>query len=104
MDLKSNDYNIVKSEIPINEIFFNIFIVPKDSYEKYSKWEDIDNKVEVQELTKFTVNEHNYFFPLNRDYSKWGLSISESKNLSTVSVKFKDIPSPPPPRGGGGRN
>lgn len=95
---KSNDYDIERSEIAITHIIFNFFIIPKDSDEKYSPppsaggGEDINTENKVQELAKFKFNEHNYFFPLNRDYAKWGMVVTpEGSDQLIVSVNFNNI-------------
>lgn len=87
LDSKSNNYDFDKSDNSIINILFNFFIIPKGSEAKYSKWENLDSK--TKDLVKLHVNEHNYFFPLDQDYSSWGTIISKNKDELLVSVSFK---------------
>ena len=90
LDLKSNNYNLVNSEVPIKNIHFDFFKIPKGSEGKYVKWEELDTKKEVR-MQKFSVNEGDYLLPLNRNYRSWGKAIFESENVLIIQVEIEDM-------------
>ena len=63
LDLKSNNYSLANSEIPITQIIFDFCRIPKGSEAKYEeKWDSVEkSKSKAPRLQKFSVNEADYY-------------------------------------------
>lgn len=93
LDSKSNDYDLQYSAVPITHILFNFFIVPKGTEGNYISRIEKSNNITTNKviLENFSVNETNFFLPLDRDYLRWGKVLSDSESLIIIQVEFNKL-------------